>query len=182
MSKPYTDEQFSEDFTELTNQIAKRLREADSIEDVRTDLSMLEGLATHPNAPASAKTVYGVAYLLEDKEWYDFDKGFEWVKKGADDAGDNEPFCWFILGSIYLNGKPELPIDLISAKYWIGKAANVGYKPAICIQELQWGDNPDGFLDWFEEKMEGRKPNRIVLGLLIGVILIILVILLCKLW
>ena len=179
MSKPYDDKQFSKDFVELTTHITKRLQKADSTTEVEEELSMLEGLATNPNAPAPAKTIYGIAYLMSGKEWYDFERGFEWVKKGAEDADEHNPFCWYILGALYLNGKPELPKDIISAKYWLDKSAKVGYTPANNLMELQWGNNPEGFLDWFEEKMEKRRPNWFV-WVLIGVTLIILAILLFK--
>ena len=154
MSQPYTDKQFSKDFTELTTLITQKLQAANSVEEVQQDLSMLESLATNKNAPAPAKTIYGLAYLMEDKPWYDFKKGFEWIKKGADDAQDNEPFCWFILGSLYLNGKPDLPKDIVSAKFWIKKAVDAGYKDAVLVYEMNWGDNPPGFKEWMEDKME----------------------------
>ena len=154
MEKTYPDKQFTNDFKELTAIITKRLQSADSIDEVQNELSMLEGLATNKNAPATAKTIYGLAYLMEDKPWYDFKKGFEWIKKGADDAQDNEPFCWFILGSLYLNGKPDLPKDIISAKYWIKKAVDARYEDAVLMYELNWGDNPPGFKEWMTDKME----------------------------
>lgn len=154
MSQPYTDKQFTKDFKELTAIITKRLQSADSTDEVQEELSMLEGLATNKNAPAAAKTIYGLAYLMEDKQWYDFKKGFDAVMAGADEAQENESFCWFILGSLYLNGKPDLPKDIVSAKYWIKKAVDAGYKDAALIYELNWGDNPPGFKEWMTEKIE----------------------------
>ncbi len=72
---------------------------------------------------SAAKTILGLAYLLEGKPWYDFKRGFEAIKEAAE---SEEPFCWFILGSLYLNGKPELPKDPISAKDRRDKAADAG--------------------------------------------------------
>ena len=140
---------------------------------------MLEGLATNPNCPNPIKTMCGLAYLMEDKEWYDVKKGMGIIKTAAESAEDREPFCWFVLGQLYLNGKKGLPKDTVSAKYWIDKSAKVGYTPAQNMMELQWGNNPEGFLDWFEDKMEKKKPNWFV-WVLIGVTLIILAILLFK--
>ena len=123
----------------------KQLTLAQTVEEAQEYLNMMEGLATHENAPLVAKLMYGLAYLMEDKPWYDFGRGFDSVKEAAD---GNDPFCWFVLGSLYLNGKPNLQRDLISAKYWLGKAANAGLKEAISIYDLEWGDNPEGFKDY----------------------------------
>lgn len=178
MSKPYSDKQFTKDITKLMRIIYGRLSSATSFDEVKKEFGMLEGLATNPNCPNPIKTMYGLAYLMEDKEWYDVKKGMNIVTDAAQSAEDREPFCWFVLGQLYLNGKKGLEQDPVSAKYWIDKSASVGYAPAQNMMELQWGDNPVGFLDWFEDKMEGKKPYRMGLGLLIGVTLIILVILL----
>ena len=133
-------------------------------------LDRLEEMATEDNAMPAAKTLYGLAYLMEDKPWYDFERGFEAVKDAAE---SEEPFCWFIVGSLYLNGKPELPKDPISAKYWIDKAADAGYKDAVVIQELQWGDNPEGFVGWLADRLEKENKCRRWMGIgLIGLVLI----------
>ncbi|MBO4499546.1 MAG: sel1 repeat family protein [Bacteroidaceae bacterium] len=161
--------------------IYKRLSSAHSFEEVKGEFEMLEGLATNPNSPCPLKTMWGLAYLMEDKEWYDLKKGLDIIKTAAENADEREPFCWYVLGSLYLNGKEGLEKDPVSAKYWLEKSAKVGYRNAENLMELQWGDNPDGFLDWFEGRMERRRPNWIVWGL-IGVVVVILVILLFKLW
>ena len=140
---------------------------------------MLEKLATHPNSPTPLTTLWGLAYMMEDKEWYDVEKGMTLIKGAAERAEDRESLCWFVLGQLYLYGKKGLPKDTVSAKYWIDKSAKVGYTPAQNMMELQWGNNPEGFLDWFEEKMEKRRPNWVV-WVLMGVTLIILAVLLFK--
>ena len=178
MSKPYSDKQFTKDITKLMRIIYGRLSSATSFDEVKEEFKMLEGLATQPNSPNSMKTLWGIAYLMEDKEWYDLEKGMSLIKDAAEKSDEREPFCWFVLGELYLNGKKGLQKDPVSAKYWIDKSAIVGYTPAQNVMEVRWGDNPVGFLDWFEDKMEGKKPYRMGLGLLIGVTLIILVILL----
>lgn len=154
MDKAYDDKQFTKDFLELTARILKKLYAAETTEEVQEELNMLEQIASNKNAPASAKTDYGLAYLIEGKPWYDFQRGFEAVKEGADTAQDNEAFCWFVLGSLYLNGKPELQKDLISAKHWICKAADAGYKEAEILKDLYWGDHPVGFRDYLLEQIE----------------------------
>lgn len=166
MSMTRDDLQVLKDYTELNISIIKQLGLAQSSEEAREFLDMLEGLATHENAPLAAKTMYGLAYLMEDKPWYDFENGFKAVKEAAE--GD-DPFCWFILGSLYLNGKPDLPKDPISAKYWLGKAAKAGYKDAISIYDLEWGNNPDGFKDYVKSGEMERDFRR---GVIFKMILI----------
>ena len=179
MSKPYSDKQFTKDITKLLRIIYGRLSSATSFDEVKEEFGMLEGLATQPNSPNSMKTLWGIAYLMEDKEWYDLEKGMSLIKEAAEKSDEREPFCWFVLGELYLNGKKGLQKDPVSAKYWIDKSASVGYAPAQNLMEVRWGDNPIGFLDWFEDKMERKRPNWIV-WVLIGVTLIILAILLFK--
>lgn len=178
MSVAYDDIRILKDYTDLNKSIIKQLSLAQSLEEAREYLDMLEGLATHENAPLVAKTIYGIAYLMEGKPWYDFGRGFRAVKEAAD--GD-EPFCWFILGSLYLNGKPDLPKDPISAKYWLGKAADAGYKDALSIYELEWGDNPEGFKDYVKSgEMEKDIMRRlhfkiVIIGLgMLGAIALVL--------
>ena len=158
--------------------IIEQLSLAQTTEDAREYLDMMEGLASHENAPLLAKAMFGLAFLMEGKPWYDFNRGFEAVKEAAN--GD-EPFCWFILGSLYLHGKPNLRKDLISAKYWIGKAAEAGCEEAASVYDLEWGDNPEGFKDYVKsgemEKDILRKYYLklffIGLGMVAAVILIL---------
>lgn len=179
MSRPYDDRQFTKDISKLMRIIYKRLSSAHSFEEVKGEFEMLEGLATNPNSPCPLKTMWGLAYLMEDKGWYDPKKGLNIIKTAAENADDREPFCWYVLGELYLNGKKGIEKDPISAKYWLEKSAKVGYTPAVNRTELQWGDNPEGFLDWFEGTMKRRRTNWVVWGLF-GIALIILFILLFK--
>ena len=177
MSVTYNDVRVLEKYTELNKSILKQLNLAQTKEEAQVFLDMIEGLATHENAPLVAKTMYGLAYLMENKPWYDFTRGFEAVKEAAE--GD-EPFCWFILGSLYLNGKPDLQKDLISAKYWLGKAAEAGYKEAVSIYDFEWGVHPDGFKDYVKRGEMEKDIRRsfffkkvlIGLGMLIAIALI----------
>ena len=178
MSFSYSELQILKDYTELNQSIIKQLSIAQTTEDAQEFLDMMEGLATHEDAPLMAKTFYGLAYLMEGKPWYDFVRGFEAVKEAAN--GD-EPFCWFILGSIYLNGKPDFQKDPISAKYWIGKAAEAGYMEAVSIYDLEWGDTPEGFKDYVKSGEMERviwwkyylKMVLIGLGMIMAILLVL---------
>lgn len=167
MSVTHDDLRILKDYTKLNESIIKQLRLAQTTEEAQEFLDMLKNLATHENAPLVAKTIYGLAYLMEDKPWYSFELGFETVK---DAANGDEPFCWFILGSLYLNGKPGLPKDPVSAKYWLNKAAEAGYKDAVSIYDIEWGDNPEGFKDYVKSgEMEKDIRRRLYLRMsLIG--------------
>lgn len=178
MSVTYDELQILKDYTELNESILRQLTLAQTTEEAQEFLGMLKGLATHEKAPSVAKTMYGLAYLMEEKPWYDFNLGFKAVKEAAD---GKEPFCWFILGSLYLNGKPNLPKDPVSAKYWLGRAAEAGLEEAISIYELEWGDNPEGFKDYVKsgemEKVILRKYyfKMALVGLgFIGAIILVL--------
>lgn len=173
MAKEYGDKQFNRDFNKLTDIITKRLMAAKTTAEIQNELDMLQGMAMHENSPAPAKTIYGLAYLMEDKPWYDFERGMTAVKEAADTAAENEPFCWFMLGSLYLNGKGKMQKDPIQAKYWIEKAADAGYPQAQYIREVEWGDNPAGFKDWYVRKLYKEEQVRKALRIAIPLILII---------
>ncbi len=133
-------------------------------------LKALDDMEKEAKEIPAAKTILGLGYLLEGKPWYDFKRGFQAIKEAAE---SDEPFCWFILGSLYLNGKPELPKDPISAKYWITKAADCGYHDAVVIRDIKWGDGKDGEL----EKDNRRRIDLkwVLLGLaMVGVIMLML--------
>ena len=163
--------QFTKDFTELSKSLIQKLMSTQTTQEAQGALDMVEGLASQEKSPATAKTMYGLAYLMEDKPWYDFQKGFTAVKEAAE---SDDPFSWFILGSLYLNGKPELPKDPVLAKYWIEKAADAGHKDAVLVRELQWGDNPEGFVGWLADRLEKEKKWRRWIG--IGVIVLVVIV------
>ncbi len=133
-------------------------------------LKALNDMEKEAKETPAAKTILGLAYLLEGKPWYDFERGFQAIKEAAE---SDEPFCWFILGSLYLNGKPELPKDPISAKYWISKAADSGYKDAVVIRDIKWDDNPEGFVGWLAERLEKENKWRRWIG--IGLIVLVVI-------
>ena len=160
---------------DTANLFLSRLAKAGTTEEVQKALDGMQKMATEDNADPAAKTIFGLGYLLEGKPWYDFKRGFQAIKEAAE---SDVPFCWFILGSLYLNGKPELPKDPISAKYWITKAAEAGYQDAVVIQELQWGDNPEGFVGWLAERLEKENKWRRWIGIgLIGLVVIAAIVL-----
>ena len=163
-------------YMDTANLFLSRLAKAGTPGEVQKALDGMEKMAIEDNADPAAKTILGLGYLMEGKPWYDFKRGFEAVKDAAE---SEEPFCWFILGSLYLNGKPELPKDPISAKYWIDKAADAGYQDAQVIQELKWGDNPEGFVGWLAERLEKENKWRRWIGIgLIGLVVIAVIVLL----
>ena len=157
-------------YMETANLFLSRLSKAETTEEIQKALDGMAKMATEDNADPAAKTILGLAYLMEDKPWYDFKRGFEAVKDAAE---SDEPFCWFILGSLYLNGKPELPKDPVSAKYWIDKAADAGYNDAQVIQEIKWGDNPEGFVGWLAERLEKETKRRRGIG--VGLIVLVVI-------
>lgn len=175
MSDTYDDKQFTKDFTELNKFLIQKLKEAQTTEDAQGALDMMEGLVSQKNSPAEAKTIYGLAYLIEDKPWYDLQRGFSAVKETAE---SDTPFCWFILGSLYLDGKPGLPKDPVLAKHWIEKAADAGYQDAIRLRELQWGNNPEGFVGWLADRLEKEDKLRHWIGVGVIVLAVIAVIIL----
>ncbi len=133
-------------------------------------LKALNDMEKEAKDTPAAKTILGLGYLLEGKPWYDFKRGFQAIKEAAE---SDEPFCWFILGSLYLNGKPELPKDPISAKYWIEKAADSGYKDAMVIRDIKWGDGKEGGME--KDNRRQLDVKWVFLGLaLVGVIILVL--------
>ena len=133
-------------------------------------LKALDDMEKEAKEIAAAKTILGLGYLLEGKPWYDFKRGFQAIKEAAE---SDEPFCWFILGSLYLNGKPELPKDPISAKYWITKAAEEGYKDAVVIRDIKWGDGKEGKLE--KDNRRRIDVKWVLLGLaMVGMIMLML--------
>ena len=133
-------------------------------------LKALDDMEKEAKETPASKTILGLGYLLEGKPWYDFKRGFQAIKEAAE---SEEPFCWFILGSLYLNGKPELPKDPILAKYWIEKAADSGYHDAVVIRDIKWGDGKGGGM----EKGNRRRLDVkwVFLGLaLVGMIILVL--------
>ena len=149
-------------YMKASSTLLARLKDAQSTEEIQGALDRLEEMAMEEDAMPAAKALYGLAYLMEGKPWYDFKRGFDAVTESAE---SEEPFCWFILGSLYLNGKPDLPKDPVSAKYWIDRAADAGYNDALIVKELQWGDNPEGFVEWFADRLEKKCKWRKGIGI-----------------
>ena len=130
-------------------------------------LKALDDMEKEAKEIPAAKTILGLAYLLEGKPWYDFKRGFQAISEAAE---GEEPFCWFILGSLYLNGREDINKDPILAKYWIKKAADEGYQDAAKIYDLEWGDNPEGFKEYVKsgEGLRDLRRIKIVKMVLVG--------------
>ena len=125
---------FEATYAELVDHISGRIMGAESFSEVKEPLYMLKDLADKGLNHALA--MYGLAYLMEDKEWYDRKKGMEALTKAAD-AG--EPFAQHMLGSILYSGLKGIPRDPIMAKFWIEQSASHGYPPAVEDKEKLWG-------------------------------------------
>ncbi len=131
--------EFTEIFSQLNKRILSALKAAKTLAEAAEPLKMLENLAGY-DLP-QAKTMYGLALLMQDKPWYDSKKGLLWLKKGADEADGNEhdaSFSMFQYGVILVDGKMGVPADPVTGKYWIDKAAAAGYGPAQTEQNRRW--------------------------------------------
>ena len=131
--------EFTEIYSDLNKRILAVLSKAKTMNDAKEALGMLENLAGY-DLP-QAKTMYGLALLMQDKPWYDTKKGLLWLKKGADEADGNEhdaSFSMFQYGLVLVDGQMGVPADPVTGKYWIDKAAAAGYKPAVKEQKKRW--------------------------------------------
>ncbi len=136
---PKEAKEFTKLFSKLNEKILAALSAAQTMAEAKQPLEMLENLAGY-DLP-QAKTMYGLALLMQDKPWYDTKKGLLWLKRGADEAEGNEhdaSFCMFQYGIILLDGELGVTADPITGKYWIDKAAAAGFKPAIIEQNKRW--------------------------------------------
>ena len=136
---PQESKEFTEIYSDLNKRILAVLSKAKTMNDAKEALGMLENLTGY-DLP-QAKTMYGLALLMQDKPWYDTTKGLLWLKKGADEADGNEhdaSFSMFQYGLVLVDGQMGVPADPVTGKYWIDKAAAAGYEPAIKEQEKRW--------------------------------------------
>ena len=136
---PQESKEFTEIYSDLNKRILAVLSKAKTMNDAKEALGMLENLAGY-DLP-QAKTMYGLALLMQDKPWYDTKKGLLWLKKGADEADGNEhdaSFSMFQYGLVLVDGQMGVPADPVTGKYWIVKAAAAGYKPAVKEQKKRW--------------------------------------------
>jgi TPR repeat protein len=136
---PQESKEFTEIYSDLNKRILAVLSKAKTMNDAKEALGMLENLAGY-DLP-QAKTMYGLALLMQDKPWYDTKKGLLWLKKGADEADGNEhdaSFSMFQYGLVLVDGQMGVPADPVTGKYWIDKAAAAGYKPAVKEQKKRW--------------------------------------------
>lgn len=136
---PREAKEFTKLFGQLNERILSALSAAKSIAEAKEPLRMLENLAGY-DLP-QAKTMYGLALLMQDKPWYDSKKGLLWLKKGADEADGSEhdaSFSMFQYGIVLVDGQMGVSADPVTGKYWIDKAAAAGYEPAIKEQEKRW--------------------------------------------
>lgn len=101
---------------------------------------MLENLANF-DLP-QAKTLYGMMFLMNGKPWYDLTQALYWRKKGAEEADELKDHyaaeSMYQYGMILLDGLRGVPRDPITGKYWIDKAAGMGFELAINEQNKRW--------------------------------------------
>lgn len=135
MKKKDSVDDFEATYAELVDHISGRIMGAESFSEVEEPLSMLKNLAD--KGLYHALGMYGLAYLMEEKEWYDSEKGMAVLTKAAE-AG--EPFSQHMLGSILYSGRKGILRDPIMAKYWIELSASHGYPPAVEDMVNLWGD------------------------------------------
>ena len=131
--------EFTKLFSKLNERILTTLSAAETMAEAKEALGMLENLAGF-DLP-QAKTMYGLALLMQGKPWYDTKKGLLWLKKGADEADSSDhdaSFSMFQYGLVLVDGQLGVPTDPITGKYWIDKAADAGYEPAIKEQKKRW--------------------------------------------
>ena len=136
---PEESKEFTEIYYDLNERILAVLSKAKTMNDAKEALGMLKNMAKY-ELP-EAKTMYGLALLMEDKPWYDSKNGLRWLKNGAEAAATYEHpanFSMFQYGLVLLEGEHGIPADSITGKYWIDKAAAAGYEPAIKLQRKRW--------------------------------------------
>ncbi len=130
---------FTKSFIKLVTQLFGSLNRANDVKEAEEPLNMLANLADFPLP--QAKTMYGMALLMEGKPWFDGRLGLEWLRKAAEDALSSEhdaSFSMFQYGRILLDGFKGIDKDPVTAKYWIDKAADAGYQEAIELRDNRW--------------------------------------------
>ena len=130
---------FTKEYVKLNKMLTARLVMAESMEEAKEPLSMLESIAKY-ELP-QAKTFYGLALLMEGKPWYDVEKGTKWLRKGAEEAEKAEhdaSFSMYQYALMLLDGMQGIRQDPINGKYWMEKAAASGFKPAVKEAKHRW--------------------------------------------
>ena len=122
----------------LLRSIVSKLEKAKHPWEVDDDLMALWELADQGDVDSLA--LYGIAFLMQNKEWYDLDEGLIALSQAAE-AGS--AVGQFYLGRLLLEGREGLASDPILARYWIKQAKEQGYLPAILLWEEKWGCFPD---------------------------------------
>ena len=136
---PKEAKEFTKLYSKLNKEIIAILNAATTMEQAKEGLEMMRGMAGY-DLP-QAKTMYGLALIMEGKPWYDMKKGLEWMKKGAEEAVTHDhgaSFCMYQLGLFLLDGLQGVPADPITGKYWIEKAAAAGHKEAKKELRKRW--------------------------------------------
>ena len=117
----------------LFKMVTDRLKTAQTISEAKQSLQTLLELAEHGDV--DALMMFGLALLMEEKPWYDAEKGKAALETAAD---ADSPVAQYYLGMILLEGRRDITADPITAKPLLEASANRGYPPAIEIVEKRW--------------------------------------------
>lgn len=117
----------------LLSIIASRLEKSQTFLEVEEALNALWNLADHGDLEALA--LYGIAYLMEGKEWYDAEEGRNALLNAAEEG---LPMAQYYLGVLLLDGHEGVEQDPVTGKYWLEQSANKGYRRAIEFIEKRW--------------------------------------------
>ncbi|MBR5735761.1 MAG: hypothetical protein IKX60_03075 [Bacteroidales bacterium] len=130
MNKPFN---YEKEQHKLFKMVVDRLQKAQTISEAQQSLDVLREVGEHGDV--DALMLYGVALLMEEKPWYDAEKGKAALETAAD---ADSPVAQYYLGMILLEGRRDIPADPITAKLLLEASANRGYPAATKIVEERW--------------------------------------------
>lgn len=113
-------------YARFMNRVTRILEMSDTSDQIDEATSILWSLAE--DGDMHALGMYGLAYLMDGKEWYDSKKGLAALRRAAESG---EPFSQHQLGVVFYYGKKDIEVDMILAKYWISQSAESDFEPAI---------------------------------------------------
>ena len=132
---------FTKEYMTLNKMISNQLVAAETMGEAKQGLDMLKEMAKY-ELP-QAKTFYGLALLMEGKPWYDVEMGTKWLRRGAEEAEVAEhdaSYSMYQYGLMLLDGLQGVQQDHIHGKFWMEKAADAGFRPAIKEQKKRWNN------------------------------------------
>ena len=133
-TKTYTAKAFARDYQKLIKMIAKRLNSAQEAWEVDDELQALWDLADHGDLDALA--LYGLAFLKEDKGWYDLEEGKVALENAAEEGS---AMAQYYLGRLLMEDRKGLPKDPVLARYWMKLSMEQGFPMAVDYWNEMWG-------------------------------------------